>query len=67
MTDFPGPAGTQALAVAVRALASKELSEVNAYRTVFREMAVGLANGAALAYHTGWPASLYIKLAVNAC
>ena len=49
VASLGGNAGTQALAVAVRALASKELSSVNAYRTVFREMAVGLANGAALA------------------
>lgn len=53
VASLGGNAGTQALAVAVRALASKELSAVNAYRTVFREMAVGLANGAALALVTG--------------
>lgn len=53
VASLGGNAGTQALAVAVRALASKELSAVNAYRTVFREMAVGLANGAALALITG--------------
>jgi magnesium transporter len=53
VASLGGNAGTQALAVAVRALASKELSEVNAYRTVFREMAVGFANGAALAVVTG--------------
>jgi magnesium transporter len=53
VASLGGNAGTQALAVAVRALASKELSSVNAYRTVFREMAVGLANGAALAVATG--------------
>lgn len=53
VASLGGNAGTQALAVAVRALASKELSSVNAYRTVFREMAVGLANGAALAAVTG--------------
>ncbi|WP_374532416.1 magnesium transporter [Phenylobacterium sp.] len=53
VASLGGNAATQALAVAVRALASKELSEVNAYRTIFREMAVGLANGAALALATG--------------
>lgn len=53
VASLGGNAGTQALAVAVRALASKELSAVNAYRTVFREMAVGIANGAALAAITG--------------
>ncbi|MFN3514751.1 MAG: magnesium transporter [Phenylobacterium sp.] len=53
VASLGGNAGTQSLAVAVRALASKELSEVNTYRTVYREMAVGLANGVALAVVTG--------------
>jgi magnesium transporter len=53
VASMGGNAGTQSLAVAVRALASKELSEVNAYRTVYREMAVGLANGLSLALVTG--------------
>ncbi len=53
VASLGGNAGTQALAVAVRALASRELSAVNVYRTVFREMAVGLANGAVLALITG--------------
>lgn len=53
-----GNAGTQTLAVAVRALASRELSAFNAIRTVSREMAVGLANGAVLALITG--AALYV-------
>lgn len=41
-----GNAGTQALAVAVRALASRELTAANSLRIVMREMTVGLANGA---------------------
>jgi magnesium transporter len=53
VASLGGNAGTQALAVAVRALASKELSAVNAYRTVLREMAVGFANGSVLAVATG--------------
>jgi len=40
-----GNAGTQALAVAVRALASRELSAANSLRIVSREMAVGFMNG----------------------
>jgi Mg2+ transporter (mgtE) len=48
-----GNAGTQTLAVAVRALASRELSAFNAIRTISREMAVGLANGTVLAVITG--------------
>jgi magnesium transporter len=40
-----GNAGTQALAVAVRALASRELSAANSLRIVTREMTVGFMNG----------------------
>ncbi|MBL8556399.1 MAG: magnesium transporter [Phenylobacterium sp.] len=41
-----GTAGTQALAVAVRALAARELTAANSMRIVGREMIVGLMNGA---------------------
>jgi len=40
-----GTAGTQALAVAVRALAARELTAANSVRIVGREMIVGLMNG----------------------
>jgi magnesium transporter len=53
VASLGGNAGTQTLAVAVRALASRELSAVNAMRTVTREMTVGALNGAALAVLTG--------------
>ena len=53
VASLGGNAGTQTLAVAVRALASRELSSFNAVRTVLREMTVGLINGAALAAITG--------------
>jgi magnesium transporter len=53
VASLGGNAGTQTLAVAVRALASRELSAVNAARTVMREMVVGLMNGAVLAVVTG--------------
>ena len=53
VASLGGNAGTQTLAVAVRALASRELSAFNATRTVSREMIVGLLNGAALAILTG--------------
>jgi magnesium transporter len=53
VASLGGNAGTQTLAVAVRALASRELSAFNAVRTVSREMVVGLTNGAALALLTG--------------
>jgi magnesium transporter len=44
-----GTAGTQTLAVAVRALAARELNAANASRIVMREMGVGLMNGGVLA------------------
>jgi magnesium transporter len=53
VASLGGNAGTQTLAVAVRALANRELSAFNAVRTVGREMLVGLTNGAVLALITG--------------
>ncbi|SFS87117.1 magnesium transporter [Brevundimonas viscosa] len=44
-----GNAGTQALTVTVRALATRELNSSNAPRTFWREMLVGMANGLVLA------------------
>ncbi|MFT4013041.1 MAG: magnesium transporter [Paracoccus sp. (in: a-proteobacteria)] len=44
-----GIAGTQSLAVAVRALATRELTSNNARRVVLRELAAGLLNGLGLA------------------
>jgi magnesium transporter len=53
VASLGGSAGTQTLAVAVRALASRELSAYNALRTVGREVAVGVLNGVALALVSG--------------
>ncbi|MBL8771967.1 MAG: magnesium transporter [Phenylobacterium sp.] len=53
VASLGGNAGTQTLAVAVRALASREISTFNARRTVIRELVVGLINGLALALVTG--------------
>lgn len=44
-----GIAGTQSLAVAVRALATRELTSNNARRVILRELAAGLLNGLGLA------------------
>jgi magnesium transporter len=49
VASLGGNAGTQTLAVAVRALAARELNAANAVRIVSREMSVGLINGLALA------------------
>lgn len=49
VSSLGGNAGTQTLAVAVRALANRELSASNAARVVRREVGVGLTNGLILA------------------
>lgn len=49
VSSLGGNAGTQTLAVAVRALSSKELNAANAGRIVVRELLVGVMNGVTLA------------------
>jgi magnesium transporter len=49
VASLGGNAGTQTLAVAVRALSSRELNAANAWRIISREMSVGLVNGLTLA------------------
>ncbi|MFC0634202.1 magnesium transporter [Brevundimonas balnearis] len=56
-----GNAGTQALTVTVRALATRELNSSNARRTFVRELAVGLANGLILAPLIGLAAALWFR------
>jgi magnesium transporter len=48
-----GNSGTQALAVAVRALATEELNRSNMVRIILREAQVGVVNGAVLAVLAG--------------
>jgi magnesium transporter len=45
VASMGGNAGTQSLTVAVRALATRSLTRVNAWRVVRREALVGLSNG----------------------
>ncbi len=54
-----GNAGTQALTVTVRALATRELNSSNAVRTFWRELVVGLANGLILSPLIGVAAALW--------
>jgi len=54
-----GNAGTQTLAVSVRALAMKELTPGNARRVIGKEVAVGLTNGLGLAVVAGTIAFLW--------
>ncbi len=53
-----GIAGTQSLAVAVRALATRDLTQANAARVVRREVLAGMMNGLALAAILGVAGSL---------
>jgi magnesium transporter len=54
-----GNAGTQALTVAVRAIAMKELTASNAFRIVVKEVLVGGINGVLLAIIVAIVASLW--------
>ena len=53
VSSLGGNAGTQALTVAVRALASRELNSANATRIILRELTVGFLNGVVLALVMG--------------
>ena len=61
VASMGGNAGTQTLTVAVRALATKELTSVNVWRTVVREIIVGLFNGVAFAICVGLVASFWFS------
>jgi magnesium transporter len=58
-----GNAATQTMTVAVRALATRELSRANAARVILREVLVGVLNGAAFGVITGAVASIWFGLA----
>ena len=57
-----GNAATQTMTVAVRALATRELSDANAWRVIWRELLVGLLNGVAFAVITGVAAYIWFKV-----
>ena len=61
VASMGGNAGTQALTVAVRALAKKELSGANRMRVIWKETLVGTLNGAAFAVITGLVAALWFS------
>lgn len=68
VSSLGGNAGTQTLAVAVRALASRELSSVNAARVIRREISVAIANGLVLAIVMGIAVFLWyheLRLAIT--
>jgi magnesium transporter len=57
-----GNATTQTMTVAVRALATRDLSDTNAWRVIMRELMVGLLNGIAFAVITGVAAYIWFKV-----
>ncbi len=57
-----GNASTQTMTVAVRALATRDLSDANAWRVIVRELLVGLVNGVAFAVITGIAAYIWFKV-----
>ena len=59
VASMGGNAGTQALTVAVRALATKELSDTNMFRVIWKETIVGTLNGAGFAIIMGLIAGLW--------
>ncbi len=55
-----GNAGTQTMAVAVRAIATNQLTETNTRRTIWREIRVALLNGATIATLLGTGTALVL-------
>ena len=58
VASIGGNAGTQTMAVAVRALATNQLTQSNTIRTIKREIAVALLNGVTIAVLIGVGAAL---------
>ena len=59
VASMGGNAGTQAMTVAVRALAAKDISRSNAKRMVWKETVVGLFNGIGFAIIMGFIAAMW--------
>ncbi len=57
-----GNATTQTMTVAVRALATRDLNDANAWRVISRELMVGILNGVAFAVITGAVAYAWFKV-----
>jgi magnesium transporter len=57
-----GNATTQTMTVAVRALATRDLNDNNAWRAIWRELLVGLLNGVAFAVITGIAAYIWFDV-----
>jgi len=61
VASMGGNAGTQSLAVAVRALATRDLTGANSLRFVWREAAAGVVNGLIFAVVMGLVAALWFR------
>ena len=71
VASMGGNAGTQSLTVAVRAIATRDLTGSNVWRVIRREVLVGLANGLVFAVAMGlieliWFGSLGLALVIGA-
>ncbi len=62
VASMGGNAGTQTMTVAVRALATRELSDANAWRVVRRELLVGIFNGIGFAIIMGAVAAAWFSV-----
>lgn len=67
VASMGGNAGTQALTVAVRAIATNELSGTNTLRIIWKETLVGTINGLLFAVLTGFLAALWFASPVLGC
>ena len=61
VASIGGNAGTQTMAVAVRALAMNQLTQSNTVRTIWREMRIALLNGVTIAVLVGLGAGLVFQ------
>lgn len=61
VASMGGNAGMQALTVSIRALATRDLSSVNAGRVIIKEIMVGAINGAIFAILVGMVAALWFR------
>jgi magnesium transporter len=62
VASMGGNAGTQTMTVAVRALATREISDTNARRVILRELMVGVLNGMGFAIIMGVVAVLWFQV-----
>lgn len=64
VASMGGNAGTQALTVAVRALATREISSTNTWRVIWKETIVGTINGILFAVLAGFLAAFWFQSTV---